>query len=132
NGQLKLLSGVELPEEFEKAKPSLEPAPAPLGPMPAVFLAIDLPEDVYLDRHGVYFELAPESRTLSAALKRELWCVLDNAGAVGSEGLLRPRPGRCGIRELRWLSDNKTPFSESFADGFYSARTFMLPAFPSD
>src|SRR5688572_13738105 len=41
NGQLRPLSGVELPEEFEKSKPSLEPVPASLGPMPAVFLAID-------------------------------------------------------------------------------------------
>src|SRR5215475_5478825 len=48
-GQLRLLSGVELPEEFEKAKPSFDPAPASLGPLPAVFLGIDLPEDVYLD-----------------------------------------------------------------------------------
>src|SRR5262245_21605335 len=39
-GQLRLLSGVELPEEFEKAKPSFEPVPASLGPIPAVFLAI--------------------------------------------------------------------------------------------
>src|SRR5262245_22542254 len=70
SGQLRLLSGVDLPEEFEKAKPSLEPAPAALGPMPAVFLAIDLPEEGYIDRHGIYFELAPGARALTQALKR--------------------------------------------------------------
>src|SRR5262245_40882776 len=48
-GQLRLLPGVDLPEQFEKAKPSLEPVPAALGPMPAVFLAIDTPEDGYID-----------------------------------------------------------------------------------
>src|SRR5499426_816153 len=53
-GQLRLLSGIELPEEFEKAKPSFEPASAGLGPMPAVFLAIDVPEEGFLDRHGLY------------------------------------------------------------------------------
>jgi len=131
-GQLRLLSGVELPEEFEKAKPSLEPAPAALGPMPAVFLAIDLPDDGYIDRHGLYFELAPESHVLSEALKRESWCVLDDAGAVTSEGLLRPRRGRCGIRELCWLSDKQNDSGDSMAEGFYSGRSFILPTFPLD
>src|SRR5215467_1447596 len=129
-GQLRLLSGVELPEEFEKAKPSLEPAPAALGPMPAVFLAIDLPDDGYIDRHGLYFELAPESHVLSEALKRESWCVLDDAGAVTSEGLLRPRSGRCGIRDLCWLSDKQSDSGDSMAEGFYSGRSFILPTFP--
>ena len=131
-GQLRLLSGIDLPDEFEKAKPSFEPAPAALGPMPAVFLAIDLPEDGFLDRHGLYFELAPQSRVLAQALKREFWCVLDNAGAVNSKGLLRPRPGRCGIRELCWLSDPLTDSSDFLAEGFYGPRSFILPTFPSD
>src|SRR5262245_23130649 len=131
-GQLRLLSGVELPEEFEKAKPSLEPAPAGLGPMPAVFLAIDLPDDGYLDRHGLYFELAPQSHVLSEALKREFWCVLDDVGAVTSEGLLRPRSGRCGIRELCWLSDKQSDADHSMPEGFYSGRSFILPTFPPD
>jgi hypothetical protein len=131
-GQLRLLPGVELPEEFEKAKPSLEPAPAALGPMPAVFLAIDLPDDGYLDRHGLYFELAPQSHVLSEALKREAWCVLDDAGAATSGGLLRSRPGRCGIRELCWLSEKQNDYSDSMAEGFYSGRSFILPTFPPD
>ena len=131
NGQLRLLSGIELPEEFEKAKPSLEPAPALLGPIPALFLAIDLPEDTYLDRHGLYFELAPQSRVLSRALKREFWCVLDNAGAVSSQGLLRPRPGRCGVRELSWISEKTSDSDDSLVEGFYSARSFIFPTFPS-
>src|SRR5215471_14066709 len=42
SGEMRLLSGIELPEDFEKAKPSLELAPAPLGPTPAIFLAIDV------------------------------------------------------------------------------------------
>ena len=129
SGQLRLLSGVELPEEFEKSKPSLDPTPAALGPMPAVFLAIDVPEDSYLDRHGLYFELAPGSRALLRALRREFWCVLDNAGAVSSSGLLRPRAGRCGIRELRSLSETRSDAGESLAEGFYSSRTFIFPAF---
>src|SRR5215475_5613983 len=130
-GQLRLLSGVDLPEEFEKAKPSLEPAPASLGPIPALFLAIDLPEETYLDRHGLYFELAPQSRVLSTALKREFWCVLDNAGAVSSAGLLRPRSGRCGVRDLSWISDRTSGSAEFLADGFYSARSFIFPTFPT-
>jgi hypothetical protein len=130
-GQLRLLSGVELPEQFEKAKPSLEPAPAALGPIPAVFLAIDLPEDTYLDRHGLYFELAPQSRVLSSALKREFWCVLDNAGAVTSEGLLCPRSGRCGVRDLFRISDRISGSDEPVAEGFYSARSFIFPTFTS-
>src|SRR5215510_8512499 len=132
SGQLRLLSGVDLPEEFEKAKPSLEPAPAPLGPMPAVFLAIDLPADGYLDRHGLYFELAPQSHVLAEALKRESWCVLDDDGAITSEGLLRPRLGRCVIRELCWLSDTEHDSGDSMAEGFYSGRSFILPTFPPD
>jgi hypothetical protein len=131
-GQLRLLSGVELPEEFEKAKPSLEPAPAALGPMPALFLAIDLPDDGYLDRHGLYFELAPQSHVLSEALKREFWCFLDHAGAVTAEGLLRPRPGRCGIRQLCWLSDKQSDSADAMAEGFYSGRSFILPTFPPE
>jgi hypothetical protein len=131
SGQLRLLSGFELPDEFEKAKPMLEPTPASLGPMPAVFLAIDLPEEGYLDRHGLYFELAPETRALSEALKREFWCVLDNAGAISSEGLLRPRPGRCGIRELHSLADVPGDYDAAF-EGFYGARTFILPTFQAE
>src|SRR5262245_9581846 len=131
SGQLRLLSSVELPEEFEKAKPSLEPVPALLGPMPAVFLAIDLPGDGYLDRHGLYFELAPEARDLSTALRREFWCVLDDGGAVSGAGLLRPRPGRCGIRELHWLSD-KPQQTDFEVEGFYGGRSFVLPAFPGE
>src|SRR5215471_8678047 len=130
SGQLRLLSGVDLPEQFEKAKPSLEPAPAALGPIPAVFLAIDLPDDGYIDRHGLYFELAPQSHVLSEALKRESWCVLDDAGAVTSEGLLRPQGGRCGIRELCWLSDKQSDSADSSGEGFYGGRSFMLPTFP--
>jgi hypothetical protein len=132
SGQLRLLSGIELPEEFDKAKPSLEPAPAALGPMPAVFLAIDVPDDGYIDRHGLYFELAPQSHFLSRALKHESWCVLDNVGAVTSEGLLRPRAGRSSIRELCWLSDKRSDSADSLTEGFYSARSFILPTFPAD
>jgi len=130
DGQLRLLSGVEFPEDFEKAKPSLDPVAASLGPVNALYLAIDLPDETYLDRHGFYFELGPETRDLAVALKTAIWCVLDNAGAVTGEGLLRPRQGRSGIRELHWFSEPEDA-SEAQIEGFYGARTFYLPAFPA-
>ncbi len=128
---LRLISGVSFPAEFENVRPSLQPARADLGPMPAVFLAIDLPDNSYLDHHGLYFELAPNANELSAALRRELWCVLDHSGAVSWEGLLRPCHGRGGVAELRSLSED-CPTAGFVADGFYGDKTFVFPQFSSD
>jgi hypothetical protein len=130
DGQLRLLSGVDFPEDFEKAKPSLDPVAAPLGPLNALYLAIDLPEGSYLDRQGFYFELGPETVDLAGTLKNAIWCVLDNAGAVSGEGLLRPRQGRSGIRELHSFSEPQDA-TEGQIEGFYGGRTFSLPVFPA-
>src|SRR5262245_49328811 len=82
DGLLQLLSGVELPEEFERAKPSLQPVSARLGPGSAILIAIDLDDSGHLDHHGFYFELVPEAKDLAKHLQREIWCLLDNDGAV--------------------------------------------------
>ena len=133
NGVVRLHQGTELPKELEDARPSFEPVPAELGPHPAIFLAVDVPDERHLSNHGFYFELVPEAKDTLAYLQREAWCLLDDDGEVQAKGLLRSQSNNGGVRLLEWLTpDSRASTTEVLLpDGFYGGRVFKFPEVPS-
>src|SRR5215210_1404548 len=41
NGVVRVMPGIDMPERFQAARPSLEPVKANLGPNPAIYFAVD-------------------------------------------------------------------------------------------
>jgi hypothetical protein len=136
NRSLRLHSGTGLAKEFEEARPSFESVPVDLGPNPTVFMAIDVPDERHLSHHGLYFELAPEAKDLLIYLQREVWCLLDGQGEIRAEGMLRPRPGNAGVRQLEWVAADSMPSAVSptglLPEGFYGGRVFIFPEVPAE
>jgi hypothetical protein len=133
NGTLGLHQGTELPEAFESARPSFELFPADLGLSPAIFLAVDVADERHLSRHGFYFEVAPNARDLLGHLQREIWCLVDEAGEVREEGMMRSRGMNAGVRGLAWFTDSihGGPVDFGFIqEGFYGGRVFVFPEIP--
>ena len=133
---LRVHHGTGLAKEFEEARPSFEAVPADLGPHPAIFMAIDVPDERHLSHHGFYFEVAPEAKDLLVSLQREVWCVLDERGEIRADGMLRSRPGNAGVRHLEWVAAGSTPSATSPAsllpEGFYGSRVFIFPEVPAE
>lgn len=102
-GAFRLLSGVEMPENFQNARPSLEAIKTNLGPNPALFVAIDVPQNASLGGHSFYFDLSPDARGIQDALTRETWCFASGQGSFAASGILRPSLGNAGIYQLNWL-----------------------------
>ncbi len=127
-----------MPEPLQALRPSLEAVRMSLGPNPALYLAIEgLPRE-HLSQHTFFFELGPDAYRVQQALETETWCLLDHAGELGAEGILRPRPANGGIRSLEWLVPEQVEATPQEAeaevpllpDGFYGPRTFLFPAVP--
>ena len=139
-GLLRLLPGVELPEAFQAARPSLEPVKVNLGPSPALYLVVDPPSKGTLSSHGFDFELNPDAREIQSALEREAWCLAGAGGEFGGPGILRPAPGNAGVRELHWLlaprGGPEAPEARTetapLPPGFYGGRIYILPRVPPD
>jgi hypothetical protein len=136
NRALRLHHGTGPAKEFEEARPSFEAVPADLGPNPAIFMAIDVPDERHLSHHGFFFELTPEAKDLLVYLQREVWYLLDGQGQIRAEGMLRPRPGNAGVRHLEWVTAGPTPSLMSQAgplpEGFYGGRVFIFPEVPAE
>ena len=136
NRMMRLHHGTGLSKEFEEARPSFEAVPADLGPNPAIFMAIDVPDERHLSHHGCYFELTPEAKDLLAYLQREVWCLLDEQGEIRAEGMLRARPGNAGVRKLEWVAADSMPSvdepSGPLPEGFYGGRVFIFPEVPAE
>lgn len=136
NGSLRLHSGTELPKAFEDARPSFEAVPADLGPHPAIYMAIDVPDEGHLSQHGLYVELTPEARELLTALQRETWCLFDNQGELRAPGMLRARVGNAGVQRLTWLvaeaASTATTEAGVLPEGFYGGRVFLFPEIPPE
>jgi hypothetical protein len=136
NRSLRLHNGTGLAKEFEEARPSFEPVPADLGPHPAIFMAIDVPDERHLSHHGFYFEVTPEAKDLLTYLQREVWCVLDGQGEIRAKGMLRARPGNAGVRNLEWVAADSMPGAVSptglLPEGFYGGRVFIFPEVPAE
>jgi hypothetical protein len=133
---LRLHHGTGLAKAFEEARPSFEAVPVDLGPNPAVFMAIDVPDERHLSHHGLFFEVTPEAKDLLVYLQREVWCVLDGQGEIRTDGMLRPRPGNAGVRQLEWVVAGSTPSAMGPAgplpEGFYGGRVFLFPEVPAE
>ncbi|HLH04809.1 MAG TPA: hypothetical protein VKX25_18730 [Bryobacteraceae bacterium] len=136
DGNLRLLPGHEMPDEFQNSRPSLEPVRAPLGAGSALYLAIEGLAPEHLSRHSFYFEFGPDAIGLEKALANEPWCLVGNDGELSSKGILRPHSGNAGLRSLEWLVRKNEPETgeREYQDarpwlppGFYGSRVFVLP-----
>jgi hypothetical protein len=145
DGALQLMPGIEIPERFQNARPSLEPVKANLGPHPAVYLAIESLPPSHLSLHSFSFELGPDAARIQSALESETWCLVGPEGELSSAGILRPKSGNAGLRSLDWLIPPGVTGSAVapaaalegqdvpvLPPGFYGARVFTLPLVPAN
>jgi hypothetical protein len=141
-GSVRLLSGIDLPERLQAARPSLDPVRATLGPNPAIWLAFEGMSENHLSRSGVFFEIGPDGLVLEQALATEPWCLAGRDGELSSAGILRPHPAAACVQRLDWLvqpaynagTDEEIEPANSEApaltSGFYGPKAFVLPAVP--
>ena len=139
-GTLRLLGGVEMPENFLAARPALDPVKVNLGPNPALFLAVEPAGKEHLGGHSFYFDLTPDARPVQDALGVETWCLAGPHGEFSANGILRPRPANAGLRRLDWLVRPPSPAGQEevqdktpmLPPGFYAGRVFLLPPIPPE
>ncbi len=141
DGALRLLTGVDMPDDLLAARPGSDPVPASLGPYPALYLAIENLPERHLSGHGFYFELSPEADHLLRALRHETWCIVDPAGTLAAKGVLRPHRGNAGVSRLEWLigdqraaTSGRPPDGENpdLGDGAHAGRVVLFPEVPAD
>jgi hypothetical protein len=105
------------------------------GAAPTLWLAFDADEGhlgglgVFLDAEGAAAE----------ALARSPWQLLGPEGTVREDGMLRPTPGRGGVRRLAWFHEaaprgagDGAAAVVPLADGPYGARVWVFPPVPAD
>jgi len=143
DGELRLVSGVDLPDETAALRPSTDPVRVALGPYPALYVAVENLPEQHLSGHGFFFDLSPEAERIQAALRNETWCVVGNDGALAANGVLRPERGNGGAGRLRWLSGAAPPAesessgegaqeSPDLPDGYYAGRVVLFPQVPAE
>ncbi|HEU0051763.1 MAG TPA: hypothetical protein VFQ39_01255, partial [Longimicrobium sp.] len=131
NGRLYALSGARVP-----GGAAVAPSSVPLAPVgaPMLYLAFEV-DEAHLGGLGVFLDA---DGTLTGILGRAPWQLLDERGCVFEEGVLRPYPGRGGVRRLAWLRDLAAPAASSseaaralaLPEGVYGARVFVFPRVP--
>lgn len=132
NQSLRLLSGVELSEDLQALRPSLDPVAIALGEEPALYLAIENLSPRLLNRHGIFFELGPGTYAIQHALTHEPWWIFGAEGELSGQGLMRATTGKGGVCQLNFqLKERQSEEQHSLpaiAGGFYSGRQFLFPA----
>lgn len=140
DGSLRLLTGVDMPDDVLAARPTGDPVKASLGPHPALYIAVENLPDRHLSGHGFYFELSPDADRVLRALRHETWCLCDASGTLAAQGVLRPHRGNAGVGRLNWLL-GKRKFarpegveveSPDLGDGSYAGRVVLFPEVASD
>ena len=138
NQSMRILSGVEMSEATHALRPSMDAVPVALGEQPALFLAIEnLPPNL-LSRHGLFFELGPDTYAIQHALTREPWWIFSEDGDLSGAGLMRPTRRNGGVHELCFQIQAKSASTPdqpedpaealpAIADGFYAGRQFLFP-----
>lgn len=137
-GELRLLSGLELPAETLRAGPSYSPVPADLGRHPAIYIAIEELSSIHLSRHGIFLQTSPEALLLNAQLPDENWCLASGTGRFETDGILRPRHLNAGQHQLQWLRSTEDAASTKddteaipLPGGFWQGKCFVLPPVPA-
>jgi hypothetical protein len=108
--------------------------PLPLeGAAPTLYLAFDA-DEAHLGGLGVFLDAEGPA---AEALARSPWQLLGPEGTVQEEGMLRPVPGRGGVRRLAWFREDAPPAAGEGAaaavplpDGPYGGRVWVFPAIP--
>jgi len=138
-GELRLLSGLELPSDTLRAGPSYGPVAAALGPHPSIYIAIENLSPIYLSRHGIFLQTSPEAVLLNEQLSSENWCLASNTGRFEANGVLRPRDLNAGQHQLHWLrrSDDVVPPEDDretipLPSGFWQGKCFAFPSFSAE
>jgi hypothetical protein len=139
SGELRLLSGIELPAESMRAGPSYGEVPAALGAYPAIYLAIEDLSSTFLSRHGIFLQTNPKAALLNDQLQSENWCMASNNGRFEAAGILRPKTLNAGQHQLHWLrsvdeagTNVDVAETPSLPGGFWKGKCFVFPSFPSD
>ena len=145
-GEVQLLPSVEMPEELQALRPSLDRVRCDLGSEPALFVAFEHLPTGHLSGHTLFFELGPDSFRIQQALWSEPWCIVGNEGELSAQGLLRPVRGSTGVQLLQFLKKSKdattvgplqvldpgpqvnSPDAAALPNGFYAGRVFIFPA----
>jgi hypothetical protein len=141
SGTLRLM-GIEMPDEVQAARPSLEPLSVSLGGCPAIYLAIDNLPSGHLSGHSLFFEISSDAPGIARALQTENWCLATHDGVFEARGILRPHQQNAGVRSLAWLMRKEQPAESTTSsapvefpelpDGFYAGRCFIFPDVPDD
>jgi hypothetical protein len=138
-GELRLLSGIELPADTLRAGPSYGPVPASLGPHPAIYIAIEDLSPTYLSRHGMFLQTSPEALLLNAQLADENWCLASGVGRFEADGVLRPRELNAGQHQLQWLRRSEdvarvenAPETIPLPGGFWQGKCVVFPSVPTE
>ncbi|GGG99015.1 hypothetical protein [Silvibacterium dinghuense] len=135
---LRILSGVEMSEDVQAARPSLDTVPIQLGPQPALYLAVENLSPQLLSRHGLFFELGPGTYAVQHALAHEPWWIFGSDGELSSSGLMRPERINAGLMQLRFYGDlartenHAASARPSIPDGFYAGRQFVFPSMSAE
>lgn len=139
SGELRLLSGIELPAESLRAGPSYGPVSASLGAYPAIYIAVENLSPSYLSRHGIFLQTSPEAMLLNTQLESENWCLVSDTGRFEAAGVLRPHDLNAGQHGLQWLRRaDEAVSSEDGAEtlflpgGFWRGKCFVLPSIPAE
>ena len=139
SGRLRLLSGMELPEETLRAEPAYDAVPAALGILPAIYIGVENLSAGLLSRHGLFLQTSPEATLLNAQLEREHWYMASPSGRFQAENVLRPGPLNGGQSQLQWLQEKPilarlAPETElpSLPGGFWRGKCFALPSMGDD
>lgn len=139
-GSLRLLSGMQLPEETLRAEPTYDAVSVALGTFPAIYIALENLGPTYLSGHGVFLQTSLEATLLNTQLERENWCLASNEGRFGASGVLRLSALHGGQQSLRWLQEaaelsierNSEVERPSLPGGFWRSKCFVLPSVPAD
>jgi len=143
-GFLQLLGGIDLPDQLQATRPSLDPVRASLGPQSAIWLALENLPTEHLSRHALFFETSPDGAALEQALTTEPWCLVGFDGLLSAAGIMRPTTSNGGVRALHWLDPkpredtsgeglSRDDMGPAFlSHGFYGRRTFVLPSIPPE
>jgi hypothetical protein len=132
DGRLHAVPGARLP-----GGAVIPPGSVPLalrGAAPTLYLAFDA-DEAHLGGLGIFLDAEGAA---AEALARSPWQLLGPEGTVHEDGMLRPVPGRGGVRRLAWFRDDApdAPVEGAaavvpLAEGPFGGRVWVFPPVPA-